>query len=197
MYLLCSMIFMCSRILNKLILVNTFYLILQIHLITNMENKKLDYRHVRQYLLDVMRNEIAQLGIEQREQKKTRKLANRPEGKSLQSIVDEISERRDKITYLILLYRWIRHGKKYWANRGVYSWEEYFWRKPESNTYHWKHRNDPGYLSHAKEYFVDQYEYYLDLAHDNMLARENKEIYGDYFNEYMDEIILWENQENK
>lgn len=162
-----------------------------------MENKKLDYRHVRQYLLDVMKNEIAQLGIEQREQKKTRKLANRPEGKSLQSIVDEISERRDKITHLIWLYRWIRHGKKYWANRNIYSWEEYFYGNPESNTYHWKHRNEPGHLSHAQKYCVDQYEYYSDLAHDNMLARENKEIYGDYFNEYMDEIILWENKENK
>lgn len=157
-----------------------------------MENKEL-----RNSLITIMKEEIAQLTNEQKEQKKTRKLANRPEGKSLQSIVDEISERRDKITHLIYLYRWIRHGKKYWDNRNVHSWETYFRGTPETNPWYWKNR-DICSINHAKKYHIDQYKYYLDKANDNILKRENKEIYGDYFNEYMEEIILWGDiQENK
>jgi hypothetical protein len=91
-----------------------------------MENKNLGFRKFRQLLLDGMRMEIAQLANEQREQKKTRKLANRPEGKSLQSIVDEISNRAYKIHNLLYYYRWIRHGLKYWSNRNVQSFKDYY-----------------------------------------------------------------------
>ncbi len=86
-----------------------------------MENKEL-----RNALVNAMKAEIAQLGNEQREQKKTRKLANRPKEKSLQSIVDEISNRAYKISILLYNYRWIKHSLKYWANRGVQSYKDYY-----------------------------------------------------------------------
>jgi len=86
-----------------------------------MENKEF-----RNALVNAMKNEIAQLGNEQREQKKTRKLANRPKEKSLQDIVDEISNRAYKIFNLLYYYRWIRHGLKYWSNRNVQSFKDYY-----------------------------------------------------------------------
>ena len=61
-----------------------------------MENKEF-----RNALVNAMKAEIAQLGNEQREQKKTRKLANRPKEKSLQDIVDEINNRAYKIYNLL------------------------------------------------------------------------------------------------
>lgn len=86
-----------------------------------MENKEF-----RNALVNVMKAEIAQLAIEQREQKKTRKLTNRPKEKSLQDIVDEINNRAYKIFNLLYYYRWIRHGLKYWANRNVHSFKDYY-----------------------------------------------------------------------
>jgi hypothetical protein len=86
-----------------------------------MENKEF-----RNALVNAMKAEIAQLGNEQREQKKTRKLANRPKEKSLQDIVDEINNRACKITNLLYYYRWIRHGLKYWANRNMQSFKDYY-----------------------------------------------------------------------
>ena len=90
-----------------------------------MENKEF-----RNALVNAMKAEIAQLGNEQREQKKTRKRANRPieNGfrKSLQDIVDEIKHRAYKITNLLYYYRWIKHGLKYWANRDLHSFKDYY-----------------------------------------------------------------------
>ena len=86
-----------------------------------MENKEF-----RNALVNVMKAEIAQLGNEQREQKKTRKLANRPKEKSLQDIVDEINNRAYKIYNLLYYYRWIRHGLKYWSNRNIQSFKDYY-----------------------------------------------------------------------
>ena len=150
-----------------------------------MENKEL-----RNALVAIMKKELAQLAIEQKEQKKTRKLANRPEGKSLQSIVNEITERRDKITHLIWLYRFIRHGRKYWENRNRNSWEEYFYGKPESNTYHWNHRDEPSHLSHAKEYILDLYEYYFDILHDDLLKKNKIDFYEDFYSNFID-YLFW------
>lgn len=86
-----------------------------------MENKEF-----RNALVNAMKAEIAQLANEQKEQKKTRKLTNRPKEKSLQDIVDEINNRAYKIYNLLYYYRWIRHGLKYWANRNVHSFKEYY-----------------------------------------------------------------------
>ena len=86
-----------------------------------MENKEF-----RNALINAMKAEIAQLANEQREQKKTRKLANRPKEKSLQDIVDEINNRAYKISILLYYYCWIRHGLKYWANRNIQSFKDYY-----------------------------------------------------------------------
>ena len=86
-----------------------------------MENKEF-----RNALVNAIKAEIAQLANEQREQKKTRKLANRPKEKSLQDIVDEINNRAYKISILLYYYCWIRHGLKYWANRNVQSFKDYY-----------------------------------------------------------------------
>ena len=86
-----------------------------------MENKEF-----RNALVNAMKAEIVQLGNEQREQKKTRKLVNRPKEKSLQDIVDEINNRAYKIFNLLYYYRWIKHGLKYWAHRDVHSFKEYY-----------------------------------------------------------------------
>ena len=86
-----------------------------------MENKEF-----RNALVNAMKTEIAQLGNEQKEQKKTRKLINRPKEKSLQDIVDEINYRAYKIYNLLYYYRWIKHGLKYWANRDIHSVKNYY-----------------------------------------------------------------------
>lgn len=86
-----------------------------------MENKEF-----RNALVNAMKAEIAQLGNEQKEQKKTRKLTNRPKEKSLQDIMDEINNRAYKIYNLLYYYRWIRHGLKYWANRNMQSFKDYY-----------------------------------------------------------------------
>ena len=91
-----------------------------------MENKEF-----RNALVNAMKAEIAQLANEQREQKKTRKLVNRPKEKSLQDIVDEISNRAYKIYLLLYYYRWIKHGLKYWANRDVHSFKDYYKDAPD------------------------------------------------------------------
>lgn len=94
-----------------------------------MENKEFNeiktFKSFRNALVNAMKVEIAQLANEQREQKKTRKLANRPKEKSLGDIVEEINDRAYKINNLLYYYRWIKHGLKYWANRGVQSYKDY------------------------------------------------------------------------
>ena len=95
-----------------------------------MENKEFNeinaFKSFRNALVSAMKDEIAQLANEQREQKKTRKLANRPKGKSLGDIVEEINNRAYKINILLYNYRWIKHSLKYWANRGVQSYKDYY-----------------------------------------------------------------------
>ena len=91
-----------------------------------MENKEF-----RNALVNAMKAEIAQLANEQKEQKKTRKLANRPKEKSLQDIVNEINNRAYKISILLYNYRWIKHGLKYWVNRDVQSYKDYYKDGPD------------------------------------------------------------------
>jgi len=86
----------------------------------------MEYKEFRNALVNAMKDEIAQLANEQREQKKTRKLANRPKGKSLGDIVEEINNRAYKINVLLYNYRWIKHSLKYWANRDVQSYKDYY-----------------------------------------------------------------------
>lgn len=146
---------MCSGILNSFILLNTLFI--NTFKLKNMENKEL-----RNALVAIMKEELTQLSQEQREQKKTRKLKNRPEGKSLQSIVDEINNRRAKINHLIWIYRFIRHGRKYFEQRDILSWEEYFYGKPHEKSWHWQHRNEQENMRNAFEYCINLYKDYFD-----------------------------------
>ena len=67
-----------------------------------MENNEIKtFKSFRNALVNAMKVEIAQLANEQREQKKTRKLANRPKEKSLVDIVEEINDRAYKINNLL------------------------------------------------------------------------------------------------
>jgi len=91
-----------------------------------MENKEF-----RNALVSAMKAEIAQLANEQREQKKTRKLTNRPKEKSLGDIIENINIRAYKITNLLYYYRWIKHGLKYWANRDVHFFKDYYKDAPD------------------------------------------------------------------
>ena len=102
-----------------------------------MENKEF-----RNALVNAMKAEIAQLGNEQREQKKTRKLENRPKEKSLQDIVDEINNRAYKISNLLYYYCWIRHSLKYWANRDVHCFKDFMIKMNHDEQYWEGYYND-------------------------------------------------------
>lgn len=86
----------------------------------------MESKEFRNALVNAMKAEIAQLANKQIEQKKTRKLANRPKEKSLRDIVKEINNRTRKINILLYYYRWIKHGLKYWANRSIQSYKDYY-----------------------------------------------------------------------
>ena len=86
-----------------------------------MENK--DFRNA---LLAAIKNELKDFTQVQKDLKKSRKQEFRPQNKCLQDICDEISNNASKISTLIYYYRWIKHGLKYWANRDVHSFKDYY-----------------------------------------------------------------------
>jgi len=147
-----------------------------------MENKEF-----RNALVNAMKREIAQLANEQREQKKTRKLANRPKGKSLGDIVEEINNRAYKINNLLYYYRWIKHGLKYWANRDIHNFKEYKFIKlngkgfSDTNWYYvnWDKVIEYGankgkthgeiLIQHAKNYYINKCnEYGIEVTEINV-----------------------------
>ena len=131
-----------------------------------MENKEF-----RNALVNAMKDEIAQLANEQREQKKTRKLANRPKEKSLQDIVDEISNRAYKIFNLLYYYRWIKHGLKYLANRDVHYFKDYY-------------KDGPDY------WFIENWDKLIEFGNDKgkthgeVIIRNTKNFYKNKCQEY-------------
>lgn len=86
-----------------------------------MENKEF-----KNALVNAIKNELKDFTQVQKDLKKSRKLEFRPKDRSLQGICDEISSNRAKISTLIWYYRWIKHGLKYWANRDVQSFKDYY-----------------------------------------------------------------------
>ena len=86
-----------------------------------MENKEF-----RNALIVAIKQELKDFTQIQKDLKKSRKLEFRPKDKSLQEIVDEINKNASKISTLIFYYRWIRHGLKYWNNRDVQSFKDYY-----------------------------------------------------------------------
>lgn len=86
-----------------------------------MENK-----NFTNALLEAIKNELKDFTQIQRNLKKLRKLEFRPKDRSLQSICDEIGNNGYKIQYILFYYTWLKHGKKYWANRGIDSYWKYY-----------------------------------------------------------------------
>ena len=91
-----------------------------------MENK--DFRNA---LLAAIKNELKDFTQVQKDLKKSRKQEFRPQNKCLQDICDEINNNASKISTLIYYYRWIKHGLKYWANRDVHSFKDYYKDGPD------------------------------------------------------------------
>ena len=83
-----------------------------------MENKE--------FLLESIKNQLKDFAQVQRNLKKSRKLEFRPKDRSLQSIVDEIRNNAYKIQHILFYYTWLKHSKKYWANRGIDSYWKYY-----------------------------------------------------------------------
>lgn len=89
-----------------------------------MENK--DFRNA---LLAAIKNELKDFTQVQKDLKKSRKQEFRPQNRCLQDICDEISNNASKISTLIYYYRWIKHNLKYWANRDIHNYKEYYCNK--------------------------------------------------------------------
>lgn len=101
-----------------------------------MENNKF-----RILLCNNIQKELNELARKQRELKNSRKLKFRPEGVCLQTICDKIHTNAERITNLIYIYRWIRHGLKYWNKRDINSFDDYFFGKDKTSWF-WKHAAD-------------------------------------------------------
>ena len=150
--------------------------------IRNKEDSIMENKELRNSLITIMKEEIAQLANEQKEQKKTRKLANRPKEKSLQDIVDEINNRAYKIYNLLYYYRWIRHGLQYWSNRGINSFKEFKFLKLE----------DKGFDS--EDYYYKNWDKVIDWGtnkgktHGEVLIQHAKNYYINKCNEYGIEV---------
>lgn len=86
-----------------------------------MENK--DFKNA---LLAGIKKELIDFTQVQKDLKKSRKLEFRPKDRSLQSICDEISNNAYKISVILFYYTWLKHSKKYWANRNINSFWEYY-----------------------------------------------------------------------
>ncbi len=93
-----------------------------------MENKEF-----RNALLEAIKNELKDFTQVQRDLKKSRKQEFRPKDKGLQDICDEINSNASKISTLIYYYRWLKHGLKYWANRGIHDFKEFRFLKSDDN----------------------------------------------------------------
>ena len=91
-----------------------------------MENKEF-----RNAFIAAVKNELKDFTQVQKDLKKSRKQEFRPQNKCLQDICDEINNNASKISTLIYYYRWIKHGLKYWANRDVHSFKDYYKDGPD------------------------------------------------------------------
>lgn len=143
-----------------------------------MENK--EFRNV---LLEAIKNELKDFTQIQKDLKKSRKEQYRPKGKALQDIVDEVKSNAAKIETLIYYYRWLKHGLKYWANRGIHSFKEYKFLKV----------NDKGF--DADDYYFKNWDKVIDYGtnkgktHGELLMQYSKTYYINKCNEYGIEVL--------
>ena len=141
-----------------------------------MENKE-----IRNILVENIKKELKDFAQTQRELKKSRKLEFRPNDRSLQSIVDEITSNRDKISLLIYCYRWLKHGLKYWAKRNIHDYWEYQISNYNPNgTYSDSYRNKTVYWKNNityEQYMKNRFEkYLLDLLEKYKIELSNNQI---------------------
>ena len=138
-----------------------------------MENKEF-----RNALLEAIKNELKDFTQVQRDLKKSRKEQYRPKDKYLQDIVDEINENASKINTLIYYYRWIRHGLKYWSNRGIHDFKEFKFLKIDDKGFD---NEDWYYLNWNK---VIDYGTNKGKTHGEILTQYAKTYYINKCNEY-------------
>ena len=86
----------------------------------------METKELKSALIANIKNELKDFTQVQRDLKKSRKLEFRPKDRSLQDICDEIDRNSQKITKLLFYYRWILHGIKYWDNRDIHSFKDYY-----------------------------------------------------------------------
>lgn len=147
-----------------------------------MENKEF-----RNAFIAAVKNELKDFTQVQRNLKKSRKLEFRPKDRSLQGIVDEIKGNAYTIETLIYYYRWVRHGLKYWNNRGINNFKEFKFLKFNDNGFDsedWYYKNwdtviDCGsnkgkthgqvLMEHAKNYYIKKCNQYgIEVSEGNI-----------------------------
>ena len=138
-----------------------------------MENKEF-----RNALIKAIKNELKDFTQVQRDLKKSRKQEFRPQNKYLQDIVNEINENASKINTLIYYYRWIRHGLKYWSNRGIHDFKEFKFLKIDDKGFD---NEDWYYLNWNK---VIDYGTNKGKTHGEILTQHTKTYYINKCNEY-------------
>ena len=142
-----------------------------------MENKEF-----RNALIAAIKQELKDYTQIQKDLKKSRKEQYRPKGKYLQDIVDEINLNASKIQTLIFYYRWIKHGLKYWANRGIHNFKEYKFIKLNDKGYS---DNDWYYVNWDK---VIEYGANKGKTHGEVMTQHSKTYYINKCNEYGIEV---------
>ena len=86
----------------------------------------METKELKSALIANIKNELKDFTQVQRDLKKSRKLEFRPKDRDLQSICDEIINNAYKIRQILFYYTWLKHGKRYWANRGIDSYWKYY-----------------------------------------------------------------------
>ena len=133
----------------------------------------MECKEFRNAILAKMKQELKDFAQIQKNLKKSRKLEFRPKDRSLQSICDEISNNAYKIQQLLFYYTWLKHGKKYWANRGIDSYWKYYCS--EYNT-----------LSKYPEDYENQNVYWAKNEH----VKGMYNTYGEYVGWLLTEFII-------
>lgn len=149
----------------------------------------METKEIKNALVANIKNELKDFTQVQRDLKKSRKLEFR-QGKDLQDICDEIANNRDKITFIIFYYRWIKHGLKYWNNRGIHNLKEYKYSyndEVDVNNYWYKnwdtviqYGSNKG-KTHGEVIIEYAKEYYIELCNKYNI---------EYTNENINDLIL-------
>ena len=146
-----------------------------------MENKE-----IRNILVENIKKELVDFAQIQKDLKKSRKLEFRPKDKSLQSIVDEIANNREKISFLIYYYRWLKHGLKYWAKQDVSDFWEYACNGTHPNGYYpVSYREKIPYWTKGKTYEQNNKLYFCEYIED-LIEKYNIKLTDNELNDFIE-----------